>query len=178
MRQQHVTAAVGRQAFEARGGGRSQCFQGFVVLFGLGLQRGQAQPRDRAHLVFDALVGNPAQAGLRAIGLAFVELQLGQQQTALLCECRAGISVAKVVEDPARTLDIAGLPGAVELIEHRAGLEALLALPVGPTIPCGNRAQHQHQQPRHQVAILVPERLERVQLLLLLQVEFCGHVDV
>jgi hypothetical protein len=35
--------------------------------------------------------------------------------------------------------------------------------------------QHQDQRPGDEVAVLFPERLERVKLLLLLQVERCGH---
>ena len=144
-------------------------------MLGLSLQRCQAQARHGLDLVFGGLLGDPGQAGLGGVELTLVELQPGQQKAALLCEGGGGEVLLQVGEDACGLVGVAGQAGPVELVEHRAGLQPLLALPVVPAVPGRKSTQHQHQQPGDEIAELVPERLEGVELFLLLQVEWCGH---
>mgnify|MGYP000990318428 CR=1 FL=1 len=64
---------------------------------------------------------------------------------------------------------------ALELVEQRGGLCRLAALPVLVAIPSGVSRQHGDQQPGDQVAILLPEVLELVELFLFFEVEMVGH---
>jgi hypothetical protein len=110
-----------------------------------------------------------------AADLALVELHPGRGERALLRERGPREAFLQVAEHARGLVDVAGLRRLLERVVHGAGLDALVALPPVPAVPRREGAQQQHQQPGDQVAVLLPERLDRVELFLLLQVELCGH---
>ena len=98
-------------------------------------------------------------------------------EAGLLREGGARIARLHVAEDPRRDRRIGGLRGAIDLVEKRARLGALIALIDVPAVPGREGADDHDEQPRDKVAVLLPERFQLVELFLLFEVEMSGHVS-
>ncbi len=148
LREQHIAAAVGGERRELRAVDRVELLEGVVVLGRVEQQAGETQPGDRPVLVLPGVVGDPGEARLRRVVLTLLGGDARREEPALLGEGRARIAVLHVGEDPRRALAVDGLRGALELVEQRAGLRALVALVQVPAVPCRERAEDERPAPR------------------------------
>ena len=175
MRGKHVTATIRHQRNKVSTLGSIQLLNRLVVLLGLQQDAREAQSRHSAQFVVGPVVGKPGETAFGSVHSAFVELHLRCGQGPMISEGGAREPALQITENAPCFVDVAGLHRAIELVEHRTGFEALVALVDVPSVPSGVSPQHSDQHPSDEVAVGFPERFERVELFLLLQVERCGH---
>jgi hypothetical protein len=96
-------------------------------------------------------------------------------QARLLGVGGAGVAVLQVGEDATGLVGITRLDGLFELLVHDRRLGSLGTLPRVPAVQPCKGAQHQHDGPGDEVAVLLPERLQLVELFLFLQIEIACH---
>ena len=167
LRRQNVATTVLYQGGKfGRHSGR-QCLGRIVIGFGVHLHTGQAQAGNRYQFRILAFIHSPLQRSFGLIRFLLLDGHPCCQQSTLHGKGGASVVLLEVRKSPCSLVELTVAHGTVEFFIQASRSQAALLLPVLVAVPGSIGTENQHEHPGDQVAVLLPEVLELIQLFLL-----------